>query len=142
MVYSTQAPRLDYFAYHEWADTPARMIAAMIETRLDASGLFGAVLRGSSDVRTDLRLDSELMRLQQNVKGADSAVELTIKVSLVDVSSRSLLDAKTFSYKQTASGANPEAGAAAANQAANRFLADLTAFLSRSIARFNCPADD
>jgi len=140
MAYSTRAPRLDYFAYHEWVDTPARMIAAMMETRLDASGLFGAVLMGSSDVRTDLRLDSELRSLQQNIDGNDSAVELVVKVSLVDVSSRSLLGTRTFHYKQTADGANAEAGVAAANRAADEFLTDLTGFVSGSIARFRCPA--
>ncbi len=115
------------------------MIAAMMEDRLDADGLFGAVLTGSSDIRTDLRLDSELKALQQTIDGNSSGVELTIKLGLVDVSSRSLLDTRVFSYTETADGANPVAGAAAANRAANRFLADLTPFVAAVAGRFDCP---
>lgn len=139
MVYSTQPPRLDYFAYHEWADLPARMFAAMIETRLDASSLLGTVVTGSSDVRTDLRLDSELKSLRQDFTGDDSSIALEIKVSLVDVSRRSFLQTKTFSFTEAIDGAGPDAGARAANRAAHRFLAELTVFVADAIAGLACP---
>jgi cholesterol transport system auxiliary component len=139
MAYTTQPPRLDYFAYHEWADLPARMFAAMIETRLDASSLLGTVVTGSSDVRTDLRLDSELKSLRQDFTGDHSTLALAIKVSLVDVSRRSLLHTKTFSYTEVSDGSGPEAGASAANRAADRFLAELTVFVADSITGFDCP---
>ena len=139
MAYTTQAQRLDYFAYHEWVDVPARMIAAMMETRLDASGMLGAVLNGSSDIRTDLRLDSEVKSLRQDFNGSGSTLVFEIKVSMVDVSSRSLLKTETFSYKEAASSADPEAGVAAANRAANQFLAEMTALVADAIARFDCP---
>jgi ABC-type uncharacterized transport system auxiliary subunit len=138
MAYTTQPPRLDYFAYHEWADLPARMFAAMIETRLDASTLLGTVVTGSSDVRTDLRLDSELKSLRQDFTGDHSTLALAIKVSLVDVSRRSLLHTKTFSYREASDGSGPDTGARAANRAADRFLAELMVFVADSIAGFDC----
>jgi cholesterol transport system auxiliary component len=140
MAYTREPQRLDYFAFHEWVDAPARMIGAAIGTRLDASGLLGSVVTGSSDVRTDLRLDSELQRLQQDFGAADSSVGLSIKVSLVDVLNRQLLNSKTFSYVERADGGNPEAGVAAANRAVDRFLAELTGFVAGSIAKLECPA--
>ena len=138
MAYTTQPPRLDYFAHNEWADLPARMLAALMETRLDASGLLGTVLTGSSDIRTDLRLDSELKSLRQDFTGDHSTLSLEIKVTLVDVSGRSLLHTKTFRYTEAGDGSGPEAGARAANRAVNRFLAELTVFVADSIARFDC----
>jgi len=137
MVYTKQPPRLDYFAYHEWADTPARMIQAMMEARLDSSGLFGSVLSGSSDIRTDLRLDAELNSLQQDFSGDVSTLRLQIKVSLVEVSGRSLLQSKTFSYTETA-GTDPASGVAAADRAVQKFLADLTAFVAEAISPLQC----
>lgn len=139
MAYTTEPPRLDYFAYHKWVDTPARMIAALIEKRLDSSALFGAVVTGSSDIRTDLRLDAEIKSLQQDFSGAKSTLGLVIKISLVEVSSRSLLRSETFSYAETVNGGNAEAGVAAANRAADQFLADLTLFVAESISGFDCP---
>ena len=137
MVYTRQPQRLDYFAYHEWADTPARMLGSMMEARLDSSGLFGAVLSGSTDIRTNLRLDAELKSLQQDFSGDVSMLSLQIKVDLIEVSGRSLLASKTFSYAEAA-GADPASGAAAANRAAQQFLADLTAFVAEAISPLAC----
>lgn len=137
MVYTRQPPRLDYFARNEWADAPARMLATMMEARLDASGLFGVVLSGSSDVRTDLRLDAELKSLQQDFSGEASTLKLQVKASLVKVSDRSLLAAKTFSYAESAGG-DPASGVAAADLAAQQFLADLTAFVAGAISPLEC----
>jgi cholesterol transport system auxiliary component len=139
MAYTTEPPRLDYFAYHEWVAPPARMLAALMETWLDDSGLFGAVVFGSADIRTDLRLDSDLVRLSQDFNGSTSILALEIKVKLVDVSTRALLDARTFSYAETVAGGIPEAGAVAANHAVTQFLTDLAAFVASSIERLDCP---
>ncbi len=142
MAYTTEPKRLDYFAYHEWVDTPAKMITTMIESRLDHIGMFGAVVSGSPDIRTDYRLDSELKRLLQVFNTSSSRVVLTIKVNLITVSDHSLLNSRTFDYMEPASGANPEAGVAAANRAAENFLVDLAAFVSESVEQFDCSPQD
>jgi len=137
MVYVKQPPRLDYFAYHEWADTPARMVQAMMENHLTSSGLFGAVLSGSTDVRTDLRLDAELQKLEQDFTGAGSTLVLGIKVEIVDMASRSLLAARSFTYTETA-GEDAESAVVAADRAAQQFLADLTTFVAAAIKPLEC----
>jgi len=134
IAYVNDPPRLDYFAYHLWVDPPARMLAAAMETRLDASGLFGAVLSQSSGIDTDLRLDTDLLRLQQVFSGSGSSVELVMKVVLVDLDSRELLGSRTFQYNETTNGANPTEGVDAAQQAVNRFLDDLVEFVAQAIA--------
>jgi ABC-type uncharacterized transport system auxiliary subunit len=134
-----QSPRhIEYFSYHEWIDTPAKMIASMIESRLDGLDMFGAVLSGSPDVRADFRLDSEVKSLLQEFDANTSRIDLTIKVSLVDLSRRSLLNSKTFTYEEATADGNPEAGVAAANRAAERFLVDLSGFLAESTAAVEC----
>ena len=138
MAYSQEANRLDYFAYHAWVDAPAKMLSSLMTRTLESSGLFGAVVSGSPEVRTQLRLDSELLRLQQEFDGSDSRLLLDVRVALVDVPSRTLLGSRSFSYSITAGAANPEAGVAAANQAADRFVADLEEFLAASIAPISC----
>ena len=138
MAYTTEPNRLDYFAYNEWVATPARMIASMMESRIDALGLFSVVILGSSDIKTDFRLDSEVRVLQQDFTKGTSTVTLSIKVALVEVANRSLLNSKTFSYREPADGENAEAGVAAANRAAEHFLVELTAFLSESIKPVEC----
>lgn len=139
IAYTTEPDRLDYFAYHEWVAPPARMIAEMVETRLDDLGLFGSVVSGSADIRTDYRLDSGLRRLQQDFSEAGSTVFMSIKVSLVDVPGHSLLDSEIFSYREPADARSASAGVAAANRAADQFLADLEVFLQRALEPVECP---
>lgn len=138
MAYRTESNRIDYFAYNEWVASPARMMSSLMEARLDESGMFGAVVTGSSDIRTDLRLDSTIMSLQQDFTDKTSSVDFSVKVNLVDVPDRSLADSKTFSYRVPAEERNAESGAAAANRAVSRFLDELAAFISRSIELREC----
>jgi len=138
MAYVQQAERMDYFAYHKWVDTPARMLAILMEKRLDSSGLLGAVVSGSPDIRAGLKLDSTVIRLQQDFTGTGSAVELSVKVKLMDSRDRSLLGSRTFSYTEQANAENPEAGVAAANRAVQQFLSDLVVFVAQSIAPITC----
>ena len=133
IAYVTEPPRLDYFAHHLWVDPPARMLATAMEVRLDASGLFGAVLSQTSGVDTNLRLDTELLRLQQVFSGNSSSVELVVKVVLVDLERREWLVSHTFEYEEIAAGANPAAGVDAAERAVTRFLNDLTEFLAAAM---------
>jgi len=138
MAYSTEPSRMDYFAYHEWIAPPAKMIASLMETRLQAAGLFSAVMVGSPDVRTDLRLDSEVQVLQQDFSSKGDTLNLTIRVNLVEVKTRTLLGARTFSYREAADAENAEAGVAAANRAVNRFMADLEIYLREIIRKEDC----
>lgn len=138
MAYSIDPNRLDYFAYHEWIAPPAKMIAALMESRLQAAGLFCAVMAGSPDVRTELRLDSEVQVFQQDFTSNGDFLNLAIKVNLVEMQTRTLLGSETFTYQEPAAG-DAEAGVAAANRAINRFLDELTGFLVSSIKKMECP---
>lgn len=139
MAYRTDPNRIDYFAYNEWVASPARMMASLMEERLDESGLFGSIVSGSSDIRTDLRLDSHVLSLYQDFTGETSTTLLSVKVNLIDVASRSLTNSKTFSYRVPADERNAESGADAANQAADQFLDDLTRFISVALKHMECP---
>lgn len=139
MAYRTETNRIDYFAYHEWVASPASMMASLMEDRLDESGMFGSIVSGSSDIRTDLRLDSHVLSLYQDFTGETSAILLSAKVNLIDVSGRTLMNSKKFSYRVPANERNAESGAVAANRAAGHFLDDLTKFISLAIDPLVCP---
>jgi cholesterol transport system auxiliary component len=138
MAYRTDPKRIDYFAYNEWVASPARMMAALMEARLDESGMFGSIVSGSSDIRTDLRLDSQVLSLYQDFTGEASTVSLSVKVNLIDVSGRTLLNSKTFSYRVPADERSAESGVFASNQAAGQFLDDLSRFVSAAIESMKC----
>lgn len=138
MAYRVEPGRVDYFAYHEWVAPPARMVASLMEARLDESGLLGPVVSGSSDIRTDYRLDSTVLALQQDFDAMASAVSFSVKVNLIDLPGRSLVTSETYSYVVPADGRNAESGVAAANRAVARFLDDLVGLVAAALASREC----
>lgn len=138
MMYSKEPDQLAHFAYHQWVDAPSRMLAEAMHSRIENSGLIGAVVSGSQDVRTDFRLDSELSGPLQIFELDQSSVTLTIRLKLIDVSNRTLLNTRSLRYSEPANKANPQEGVAAANRATQNLLNDLAAFVFDSLKDVDC----
>ena len=72
IIYVREAHKLEYFAHSEWIDTPARMLAPLIVAAIESSGTFRAVVLTPSAAAGDLRLDTEIMRLQHDFSSQPS----------------------------------------------------------------------
>jgi len=139
MAYMTVQNRLDYFAYHEWVDAPATMLASIIEQRLETDRIFSSVLSGSTDIKTDWRLDLNLLALYQDFTTAQqSRIVFKVKVSLLDLHNRILIDTKTFEYIVNTEINNAEAGVTAANKAVVDFLTELNRFIWKAASKTEC----
>ena len=78
MAYVRQPHKLDYYAKNRWVDTPSRMLAPLLAQALAQGGGFRAVVQTPSSVAADLRLDTELIRLQQDFATQPSQARLTL----------------------------------------------------------------
>ena len=85
-------------------------------------------MRGTSGVRADVRLDTELVRLQQSFLSKPSRVELVLRVQLVDVGARRVIATRTIEVTQDAPTDDPEGGVVAANAALAGALAEVVTF--------------
>lgn len=85
MAYIRQPYELDYFAASRWADAPTRMLAPLLAQVLEQTGSFRAVVQAPTNVPADFRIDTEIVRLQQNFSVRPSRVELTLRIQLTDV---------------------------------------------------------
>ena len=83
IVYLRRAHEIESFAVNRWVDTPAQMLAPMMVRALQASGAFRAVLRAPTLAAAELRLDTELIRLQQDFSSTPSRVRLTLRAVVV-----------------------------------------------------------
>lgn len=130
MVYVRQAHQLESFSRHRWVDAPARMLEPLMVSACEDSGLFSAVAAPGSQARAGLRLDSELLRLQQVFSGSTSRVELALRATLLEAATGRLLASRTIDIQEPASENTPYAGVQAANRATSRLLGELQRFLS------------
>ena len=128
IAYVRVAHKLDYYAKNRWTDTPSRMLAPLLAQALEQSGSFRAVLRTSNPIPADLRLDTELIRLQQDFTTQPSRVELRLRAQLYDVKGRQVLAVREFDAAENAASEDAYGGVIAANRALARVLGQLTDF--------------
>ena len=128
MVYVKQPHRIEYFAQNQWVEAPQRMLAPLIVSTLDRSGKFRAVLQTPSVAAGQIRLETEVVRLQHEFIGSPSQVRFTLRAHVLDDATRGLLGTREFEAVVVAPSADPYGGVVAANQAVAKVLAELADF--------------
>ena len=125
ILYQREAHKLEHFAHSEWVDTPARMLMPPLAGALEATGAFRAVVVTPSAAAGDVRLDTEIIRLQHDFTGQPSGVRFTLRAYLVDNNTRRVLAWREFDGRADATSADPYGGVVAANQVTRAVLAEL-----------------
>lgn len=128
MIYLRQPYALEYFAKSQWVDTPARMLQPLIAAAVERSGRFGAVVAMPVSVTGDFRLETELIRLQQEFMSRPSRVRLTLRATITDMATRRVVAWRQFDALIEAASDDPYGGVIAANRAVGEVLEQLAAF--------------
>lgn len=128
IIYVREPHKLEYFAHSEWVDPPARMLAPLLVAAVENSGAFRAVVLTPSAATGDLRLETEIIRLQQEFRTQPSRVRFTLRAYLVEDKTRRVLAWREFDTAVPAASDDPYGGVVAANQAVQAVLKDLAAF--------------
>jgi cholesterol transport system auxiliary component len=135
MVYQRLPLELEAFAFHEWVEPPAQLLAPLLVRALQDGGGFRAVLLAPSAAAGGWLLETELIRLQQDFSSRPSQVQLTLRVVLLDGSTRQVIAWRSFDSRVAAASDDPVAGVQAAQQAVQRALSAVTAFCAEERSR-------
>lgn len=138
MAYVRKPYELEYFSRNLWVDTPEKMLAPLLVRALEASGAFRAVSQAPGSVSGELRLDTEIVRLQQEFISSPSRLRLTLRVQLIDMPGKRVLATREFDVVENASSDDPYGGVVAANRAVARVLNEVAVF-SAAQARASKP---
>lgn len=128
IAYLQQPHELNYFASSRWTDTPARMLQPLLLQALEQGAGFRAVVLAGSAVPADLRLDVELIRLQQDFTFSPSRVQVTLQAQLIDLRGKRVLAVRQFDATENAASEDAYGGVGAANRAVQRVLGDVAEF--------------
>jgi len=128
IIYVRETHKLEYFAHSEWVDPPARMLAPLLVAAVENTGAFRAVVQTPSAATGDLRLDTEIIRLQHEFQTRPSRVRFTLRAYLVDNRTRRVLAWREFDASAPATSEDPYGGVVAANRAVQTVLENLSAF--------------
>lgn len=131
MNYSTQPFEVKSFAHHAWLGSPALMIQPLLTQSLQNSGYFRAVSSGIYSDKTDFRLDTQLLMLQQNFSTHPSRLFLVMKLVFNDARNHQVIASKIFQYRLPCRSDTPYGGVLAANQAVKQFTEDAVQFVAK-----------
>jgi cholesterol transport system auxiliary component len=133
MVYIETPYVLEHYRDNLWVDTPSRLLLPLIVQSLEATGEFGAVLSAtSSPILGELRLDTEIIRLQQEFLESPSRVRFTLRVQLLNMTHRAILDTKVFDVVEIAPSEDAIGGVIATNRAVQVVLEQLAEFVVKN----------
>ena len=134
ILYVRQPHTLEYFAHNEWVDPPARMISSLVVGALDQSGVFRAVVSAPGSASGELRLETEVLLLQQEFAGSPSQVRFKLRAYLAEDGTRRVVATRDFEVLVAAPSDDPYGGVQAANMAVQKVLEQLTAFCAQTVA--------
>jgi len=100
----------------------------LIVTAVANTGQFRAAVLTPSAVSGDLRLDTEIMRLQHDFNSVPSRVRFTLRAYIIDNTTRKMVAWREFDESATAASENPYGGVVAANRVVRTVLEQLASF--------------
>ena len=132
IIYVREAHKLEYFVHSKWVDPPARMLAPLLAAAVENTGAFRAVVLTPSAAAGDLRLDTEVVRLQHEFQTRPSRVRFTLRAYIVDNTTRRVLAWREFDETAVAASDDPYGGVIAANRAVQAALDNLAAYCAET----------
>jgi cholesterol transport system auxiliary component len=130
MIYIKNPHEIAYFVQNQWVGSPSRMLAPLLVRALEHSANFRAVVQSRSDISADLRLDTEIVRLQQEFFSRPSQVHLTVRAQLLDMQANVVLATREFDIVEDAPSEDPHGGVIATNLAVKKLLLQISEFCS------------
>ena len=138
MAYVRQPLALEYFTKNRWVDSPAKMLSPLLVRVLEQRAGFRAVTSAAGMLEGDVRLDTEIILLQQEFITSPSRLHLRLRAQLVEQESHRVLATQEFEAFENTPSDDPYGGVVAANRVLPGLLeqiADFSAIHVASLAR-------
>lgn len=129
MIYTDKPFALSSFVHNAWISSPANMLYPLITQSLQKNNYFFAVASGPDADKTDYRLDTQVIALQQNFLTHPSTLELVVQTVLTHIPDNRVVSSKMFIQHVPCPKDTPYGGVIAANKAALAFTSALSDFV-------------
>jgi cholesterol transport system auxiliary component len=134
MAYTQRSYEVSYYATHQWADPPARMLTPLLVQALEQTGYWRAIVPMPTSVRGDHRVDIDQLVVLQDFLQKPSQVRVALRIQIIKLPEHLVLGARLFEVSEEASNDDAYGGAVAANRAVERLLKEIAGWLSGCVS--------
>lgn len=132
IAYTKEPLKLDYYIQNVWSDTPGKMLLPILVRAFEGTGAFKAVISPPSPTMADLRIDVDVIRLQQEfIPQQPSRVRFAARIKVLSMKDRQVLGTQVFEVVEPAPSEDAYGAARAANLALEKLLSDMVPFALR-----------
>lgn len=131
IAYTKEPPKLDYYQNNVWSDTPAKMLLPILVRAFEGTGAFKAVISPPAPALADMRVDVDVIRLQQEFMTRPSQVRLTARIKVLNMKNGHVLGTQVFEAMEPAPSEDAQGAARATNVAVQKILTDMIPFALR-----------
>lgn len=135
MLYVNRPYQVEEFANNVWMSPPTTMLFPLMIRSIASSHYFYAVTSDLNISKTDYRLESVLLRLQQNFLTKPSRIQLAMQVTLIRSVDSSLVATDIISESLPCPSDTPLGGVMAANQATKHLSSRIAHFVIEQVKR-------
>lgn len=133
IVYVNKEFQLNHYSKNVWVAPPSQLLLPLLVESLRNTNYFHAVVSPPYVGDTDLRLETQLLKLQQEFFSKRSHVRLSLQVNLINNHTNKIISTRTFNSIMEARTMGPYGGVVAANQATEALMQQITAFVMTSL---------
>jgi len=135
IAYSRRPHAFAYYQLASWTERPVRQLPRLLQRRLEARGLAGAVGLLGEPLRADWLVSLGIDTLHHDVATPPGSGRVAITVDLFDRRTRTRVARRSFEASLPAADANSAAAAQAMSQAVARVFDDLLPWLETELRR-------
>jgi cholesterol transport system auxiliary component len=133
MAYLLRPYEINYYAFNQWADAPARLLHQILVENLDQTGLWSAVLQAPGALPAQFRLECDNLILEQQFFANPSRIRLALRARLIETTKPSIVATRYFELLEPAPSEDPYGGVLAANQATAKLVAQMAEWLDNAL---------
>lgn len=134
MAYTQRPYEVSYYATHQWADPPARMLTPLLVQALEQTGYWRAIVPMPTSVRGDHRVEIDQLELVQTFLQKPSQVRVALRMQVIKLPEHLVLGTRVFEVVEEASSDDAYGGAVAANRAVERLVKEVAGWLSGCVS--------
>lgn len=134
MAYTQRPYEVSYYAAHQWANPPARMLTPLLVQALEQTGYWRAIVPMPTSVRGDHRVDIDQLALVQTFLQQPTQVRVALRIQILKLPEYLVLGTRLFEVAEEASSDDAYGGAVAANRAVERLVQEVAGWLSSCVS--------